>query len=240
MHSKRVLTGGKMKKGDILLAEIKEYNPRGLIVFVREANQTIMLPDSAIVGGIKKKHSQMIGWHIPVRVISTRPLSLTNMRLDKSKLKQIGFSGSEPVNPNNSNVVTANPEVEAKEVKQIIKDETKELEASVKSLPYGLMVWWKKIKDAASYYVKLYITKAERVKNPRTGATQEKTLSPIEIAVVEIDRNTAYHTFTNLARIDANYGTRNVTGMRYGIEVMAEDREGKIIAKSQNIVCIVE
>lgn len=73
-----------MKRGEVYLAEIKEYRSESLMVKVVETE--ILLPAAEIKDGIKQKHKKMVGWYIPVRVQSLRPFAVSNMRIDKDKL----------------------------------------------------------------------------------------------------------------------------------------------------------
>ena len=84
----------------------------------------------------------------------------------------------------------------------------------VGSMLNGAMVYWEKIEDAARYYVKLYVEEK--------GSYSNKTFEQ-ELETVEIDRNKFYHTFQGLARF------------QYYIEVLAENRDGQIIASSQKV-----
>lgn len=63
----------------------------------------------------------------------------------------------------------------------------------------GKMVWWTKIKDAGCYTLKLFVGKNE-------------------IDIIEINRNKAYHTFTDLIG-------NNV----YKVTLEVENRDGQII-----------
>lgn len=81
-----------IKRGDTYLVEIKEYRAEGLMVYLEIANQTFLLPAWDIKDGIKQKHKKMIGWFIPVRIKSLRPLTVTNMRLDKKQLYKMGLN----------------------------------------------------------------------------------------------------------------------------------------------------
>ena len=68
----------------------------------------------------------------------------------------------------------------------------------------GYMVWWKKIPEAATYILTLYVGKHK--------------IGRQEIDVIEIERNKAYHTFTDLVGADM-----------YTVRLEAEDRDGNII-----------
>ena len=85
----------------------------------------------------------------------------------------------------------------------------------------GIMVYWGKIEDSARYYAKLYIEEKESYSN--------KTLEQ-ELETVEIDRNKFYHTFQGLAKF-----YKEGTEFKYYIEVLAENRDGQIIARSQKV-----
>lgn len=66
------------------------------------------------------------------------------------------------------------------------------------------MVWWSKLPNAASYRLTLFVG---------TG-----NIGKQEIDVIEVERNKAYHTFTDL--VGANM---------YTVHLEAEDRDGNII-----------
>lgn len=66
------------------------------------------------------------------------------------------------------------------------------------------MVWWSKLPNAASYRLTLFVGKGNIGKQ--------------EIDIIEIERNKAYHTFTDLV------GTN-----MYTVHLEAEDRDGNII-----------
>ena len=68
----------------------------------------------------------------------------------------------------------------------------------------GYMVWWKKIPEAATYILTLYVGKHK--------------IGRQEIDVIEIERNKAYHTFTDLVGADM-----------YTVRLEAEDRDGNVI-----------
>lgn len=211
-----------MKRGDTYLVEIKEYRPEGLLVYLKIANQPLLLPAGEIKDGIKQKHKKMIGWFIPVRIKSLRPLAVTNMRLDKTQLYKMGLKDSKPVERVNGVSKTSVEEVQVKEetsktVEEKPKNTMKKLDVKVKSFPSGFMVWWKKINDAALYTIRLFINQDE-------------------IDVITKERTTSYHSFVNMARIHQTSDYGGSTGLNYYVTVVAEDREGKIIAASDSIV----
>lgn len=59
----------------------------------------------------------------------------------------------------------------------------------------------------------------------------------MEISLIELDRNTKYYSFNSLAKIDyervGNY--MQETGKNYYIYIEAEDKNGKIISKSEKV-----
>ena len=64
-----------------------------------------------------------------------------------------------------------------------------------------------------------------------------------EIGLVEVDRNTKYYSFNNLAKIDKVRNNNNglsPTGKNYYVYVEAEDKNGKIISKTDNVCAVVE
>lgn len=104
----------------------------------------------------------------------------------------------------------------------------KEIKVQCQGIPYGGMVWWKKIDDAARYLIYLYIVEKE-----------QNSLIYNEIACVEKDRQTLYHTFEGLAKIDrevgyssTDYYSKKYTNLAYYVSVAAEDRVGNIIGES--------
>ena len=214
-----------MKRGDTYLVEIKEYRPEGLLVYLKIADQTLLLPAGEIKDGIKQKHKKMIGWFIPVRIKSLRPLAVTNMRLDKTQLYRMGLKDSKPVERVNGVSKTSVEEVQVKEetsksVEEKPKNIIKKLDVKVKSFQSGFMVWWKKINDAALYTIRLFINQEE-------------------IDVITKERTTSYHSFVNMAKIHQTSDYGSSTGLNYYVTVVAEDREGKIIAASDSITARV-
>lgn len=113
----------------------------------------------------------------------------------------------------------------------------------------GLMVYWEEVKEAAQYYVHLLISDRNRRQEVQNGQARwvEDEEKIQEIALVAVERNTKYYSFTNLARIDRRqvyrYDRGNCeeeTGRHYYIYVEAEDREGKIIDRCDKICCQVK
>lgn len=130
----------------------------------------------------------------------------------------------------------------------------KELKLELFGVPYGLMALWNGAPDAAQYTVKLFVYRYKSKTAPNIGTTYtDEVLSKEPIAVVVTDRDTLYYTFTGLAeiqyvyRVSSSHGfsassgaCRYYNGMKYFIEVEAEDRNGKIIAKSDAVTANIK
>ncbi|HHU80954.1 MAG TPA: hypothetical protein GXZ35_06425 [Acholeplasmataceae bacterium] len=102
------------------------------------------------------------------------------------------------------------------------------MNAYIGPMLHGFMVYWDEEKEAARYYVHLLI-----------GDQQAYH----EIGLVEVDRNTKYYSFNNLAKIDKVRNNNNglsPTGKNYYVYVEAEDKNGKIISKTDNVCAVVE
>lgn len=112
----------------------------------------------------------------------------------------------------------------------------------------GLMVYWEEVKEAAQYYVHLLISDRNRRREFQNGQARwvEDKEKFQEIALVTIERNTKYHSFTDLALIDRRREStaggyyQEETGRNYYVYVEAEDREGKIIDRCDKICCQVK
>ncbi len=230
-----------MKRGEIYLAEIKECRSDGLMVFLKETNQTLLLSAGEIKDGIKQKHKKMIGWFIPIRIKSLRPLAISNMRLDKSKLRRMGLNDAKPILKENRSTDMIQPKETVKEavsVEEPKQDSIKKIDVNVKSFPYGFMVWWDKCDEAAQYTVKLFIGQEKQVRRDTTKGVfkDNKSIEYQILCEVEKDRNTFYHSFINLAAIDKEGGFSghgayvSSTGKEYFVQVEVEDRSGNIIA----------
>ena len=240
-----------MKRGEVYLAEIKEYRSEGLMVKVEE--KELLLPAGEIKDGIKQKHKKMMGWYIPVRIQSLRPFALSNMRIDKTKLRALGLRDVKSIEK--PTAITSNAQsVQAKEPltveeKEIVKEEpkSKKMELTCEPLLNGIMAYWDKVEDAAVYYVHLLIgefrQESKFVEN-RFITTKAEKATYKEIATFEVPRNIAYHSFLNLAKIDQNKPTSSggnrcsgsQTGRNYYIYVEAEDRMGNTISKTDKVL----
>ena len=116
----------------------------------------------------------------------------------------------------------------------------------IESLLNGLMAYWDEEKDAARYYVHLLIgdkhLTRDVINGRQTLVEGEETFK--EIALIEQERNIRYFSFNNLGKIDqkhpdermrhglCGYSKDYSTGKNYYIYVEAEDKNGKIISKS--------
>ena len=240
-----------MKRGEVYLAEIKEYRSEGLMVKVVE--KKLLLPAGEIKDGIKQKHKKMVGWYIPVRVQSLRPFAVSNMRIDKTKLRTLGLRDAKPiekpiVDTTNSQPTQTNEHTTI-EKKKTIKEESnnKKMVLTCEPLLNGIMAYWDKVEDAAIYYVHLLIgekhVESKIIEGRVTSIKTEKETYK-EIATIEVPRNITYHSFLNLAKIDQNKPSSNggyrccgsQTGKNYYIYVEAEDRMGNTISKTDKVL----
>ena len=92
---------------------------------------------------------------------------------------------------------------------------------------HGIMAYWDKMEEAASYCVRLWIRTEETEFN-------RKKVTHKELASVLVERNFAYHSFLNLASI-ASRGMYDKIQKCYCVSVEAEDRTGRIIGKSEKV-----
>lgn len=243
-----------MKRGDIVIGEIKSCDANGMMVYLKNYDKTLLLPPSEIKGGIKKKHTKMIGWFIPLRIKTLRPLSISNMRLDVKKLLTAGFvdaNAVETVGVNKEKIEQVKTSLMDKQRVVAKKQKVSAIKARISYLPYGFMVWWEECESAARYTVKLFAKQQELIRrDTKRRIYNDKYIDKYQILCeVENDRRTFFYSFTNLAdiryelepqydgygRFLGNY--RKETGISYCIEVVAEDREEKVIASSGKISC---
>ena len=191
-----------MRRGDVFIGEIVEYQHNGLLLFIEEIGRTVLLDAQEILGGLKAKQKTMVGVPIAVRIKSLRPFAVSNKFIDKNDLRR-KMRQWELLKTQMS---TTQP-VDETEVIEDIEDTVEEATISgfveSKTIPFGIMVWWSKCEEAAIYQLKLFIN-------------NEKL--PL-LATVEVERNTFYHTFTGRA------------AQNYLIEITAENREGEVIAR---------
>ena len=192
-----------MKRGEVFIGEIVECQKDGLVLYIEEIDKTVLLDAQEILGGLKKKHQSMIGVPIAVRIKSLRPFAVSNKFIDRQdmrrKMRQWELLKTQ--------MSTTQPIDEIEEIEDNIDDTADEATlpgfVESKSIPFGIMVWWSKCEEAATYQLKLFID-------------NEKL--PL-LTTVEIERNTFYHTFTGLA------------AQNYLIEITAENREGEVIVQ---------
>lgn len=117
---------------------------------------------------------------------------------------------------------------------------------TVKGLLNGLMAYWTEEKEAARYYVHLLIGKRKKENKIVAGKVTSVVIEKIdyqELAMVEVERDLKYYSFTNLGKVDQDYPYERMhPGLRaynhiktdedYYIYVEAENKSGEIIAKS--------
>ena len=120
------------------------------------------------------------------------------------------------------------------------------MNAYISSMLYGFMVYWDEEKDAARYFVHLLIgdeNVTKEIINYRDNKVKKRVETYQEIDLVEVERSKKYYTFANLAKIDVVRNHNNdldSTGKNYYVFVEAEDKNGKIIAKTEKVCAIVE
>lgn len=246
-----------MKRGDVYLSEIKECRSDGLMVNVEGVDY--FLPASEIKGGIKQKHKKMVGWFIPVRVKSLRPFAISNTRIDKTKLMAMGLSDVKPIEKIDGKAIPTS--TQTGQVKENVSDDkkTKVQEPKIKKIELtcgpllnGIMAYWNKIENAAIYYVHLLIEEKQKVRQIVAGRATSNWIDKEtckEIATIEVERNIAYYSFLNLAKIENNasnsnsgyynrgyYNEGNQSETHYYIYVESENRMGDTIAKSDKVL----
>ena len=104
------------------------------------------------------------------------------------------------------------------------------LKCRVRSMPNGLMAFWEEIEEAAVYHVHLIIGEKEK-RRGEFGCILYGEEKFSEIALVDVQREFKYHSFTDLAH---GFYSNDIE-FSYHIVVEAEDRTGKIIAKCDMI-----
>lgn len=112
------------------------------------------------------------------------------------------------------------------------------MKCNIKAMPYGFMIYWDEVEDAVRYYVHLLIGDSRSEDGNNINALERFQ----EIALVEHDKYTKYHSFVNLAKIDyKNRSNRSEkSGLNYYIYVEAEDRNGNIIDKTSREKVVIE
>ena len=117
------------------------------------------------------------------------------------------------------------------------------MNAYIEPMLHGFMVYWDEEKEAARYYVHLLIGDKHQTFN-LSGRVQTTGIETYqEIGLVEVDRNTKYYSFNNLAKIDKVRKYENglsPTSKNYYVYVEAEDKNGKIISKTDKVCAVVE
>ncbi|MBQ8844536.1 MAG: hypothetical protein IJ008_00805 [Clostridia bacterium] len=113
------------------------------------------------------------------------------------------------------------------------------MELVCKPLMNGIMAYWSEVEKAASYNVTLYINKqaiSKRI-NPRT----ELYCTFNGLAAID---GTTKNTIISAARstvhvVGGSHSTPQHSGQDYYVDVVAEDRDGNIIEKSEKVKCTV-
>lgn len=126
------------------------------------------------------------------------------------------------------------------------------MNVEIRPMHNGFMVWWEENKEAARYIVNLFICKKKNVSlNTEKGILKDKKIEIYKkLCEIEKDRRTFYHSFMDLAVIDHYYtastGTGiacrcvHNTGLTYCVEVVAEDRDGKVLSVGDKVYCNVK
>ena len=116
------------------------------------------------------------------------------------------------------------------------------MELVCKPLMNGIMAYWSEVEEAAYYNVTLYINKqaiSKRI-NPRT----ELYCTFNGLAAIDgITKNTittaARSTVHVVCSSGISHSTPQHSGQDYYVDVVAEDRDGNIIEKSEKVKCTV-
>ena len=109
------------------------------------------------------------------------------------------------------------------------------MKCNIKAMLYGFMIYWDEVEDAARYYVHLLIGDSRSEDGKNINALEKFQ----EIALVEHDKYTKYHSFVNLAKIDYKK-SREKSGLNYYVYVEVEDRNGNIIDKTSREKVVIE
>ena len=119
-----------------------------------------------------------------------------------------------------------------------------------KPLMNGLMAYWSEVEDAVCYNITLYIN--EQAISQRVNQRTELYCTFNGLAAIDgITKNTittAANTITTAVRSTVHvvgssagisYSTPKHSGQDYYVDVVAEDRDGNIIEKSEKVKCTV-
>lgn len=104
----------------------------------------------------------------------------------------------------------------------------------------GIMAYWAKVEEAASYIISLYIN--NQVISTRVNERSELYTTFTGLAGID---GATEALFDSLARkikpgVDYTYSHRGGTGYNYYVKVQAENRNGEIIASSEKQICSVK
>ena len=119
------------------------------------------------------------------------------------------------------------------------------MNAYVKGLLNGLMVYWDEVKGATKYHIHLLIGEKHQ-KTKKSGGkvtVLEEKLDYKEIETVELPKTSRYFSFNNLAKIDQEEpngeDTGAETGKNYYVLVEAEGKNKTIISSSSRVLGLV-
>ena len=124
------------------------------------------------------------------------------------------------------------------------------MELVCKPLMNGIMAYWSEVEDAVCYNITLYINEqaiSQRV-NPRTelyctfnglaaiDGTTTNTITTAANTITTEVRSTVRFVGSSAG---ISYSTPEHSGQDYYVDVVAEDRDGNIIEKSEKVKCAV-
>lgn len=128
----------------------------------------------------------------------------------------------------------------------------KKINLELNDFPNGVMATWESVENCANYILKLYLRKNENVIDLNRYESEyhfkpDYSLVKMNcIDVINISRNKCYYTISDLAEVKILFGCRikrypsyetkiKEYKQGYFLELLAEDKQGKIIAKSDLI-----
>ena len=123
------------------------------------------------------------------------------------------------------------------------------MKVKVYSMPYGLMVIWDKVDEAMRYFVHLKVTYF----GANGGTDHSRDIKTInDIKIIEVERNQLFYSFDKLAYLsNTSYHENRYGGVssswtdyyeckNYFVSVEAENKEGNIVDKSDDIIGLIE
>lgn len=116
------------------------------------------------------------------------------------------------------------------------------MELVCKPLMNGIMAYWSEVENTASYNVTLYINEqaiSKRI-NPRTELyCTFNGLAAIDGITTNAIGSAASRMVNVVCSSGISYSTPQHSGQDYYVDVVAEDRDGNIIEKSEKVKCTV-